>query len=179
MKTKKGEADLITLVIGMIPMILFIVLSGYILVENPVKTDLSTQIQFEEARFESMMALNHILVYNDTLERINNYSEFPADSNNVRNVIEQDIDESTSYLSDALVRPNPRSQRTNRRTNPRSQQETSTDSGRKFSVNITMPEEDKISVNSSSILGGVVSSEANIASPKTDPIKLEVILSRG
>lgn len=154
MKNLKGEVDLITLVFGMVPMVLFIVLSAYIMVENPVQTDLGNQISFEEARFESMMALSHVLAYNDTLERINNYSEFPEQPNTVQSTIEDDINNSTEYLTDALL-------------------------SRRYMVNVTMPEEDNISISTPNTDGAFISSELNVASPKTEPITVEVILDRG
>ncbi len=174
MNFEKGEVDLITLVIGIIPMILFIILSAYILVENPVQTDLGTQINFEEARFETTMALIHVLTFNDTMERINSYSEFPAEPDNVSSTIESDIYNSTSYLVNAFsVREVPhnadREIDYNRR-NPRA---------RRFMVNVTMPEEDNISVSTPNTNGAFLTAKANIASPKTDPITVEVVLDRG
>lgn len=174
MKAKKGEVDLITLVVGIVPMILFIILSAYILVENPVQTDLGTQINFEEARFESTMALSHVLVFNDTLERINNYSEFPDNPNNVESIIESDIYNSTTYLVNAYgirdVVHNSEQDTDYNERNP---------FARRFMVNVTMPEEDNISVSTPNTYGAFLSAEANIASPKPDPITIEVVLDRG
>jgi len=203
MKNQKGEVDLITLVVGMIPMILFIILSGYLLVENPIQTDLGTQISFEESRFESLMALSHVLVYNDTMERINRYSEFPDDSDDIKTIIESDINDSTSYIADTTedgasdTSTSTRGRSTATRgsrsgttgsSTTRSSRRGSTDrsttntlsdlSNRRFMMNVTMPEEDNISVSTPNTNGAFVSSELNIASPKTDPITIEVILDR-
>lgn len=179
MKTEKGEVDLITLVVGITPMILFIILSGYILVENPVETDLSNQITFQEAHFESMMALSHILVYNDTLERINNYSEFPEDPANVEAIIESDINDSTSYISDTIREDRVGDTPREGSSRPRIEDIFIDNMGREFMVNVTMPEEDNISVSTPDTGGAFIASKANIASPKPDPITVMVVLNRG
>lgn len=200
MKIRKGDVDLITLVVGMVPMILFIILSGYILVENPVETDLGNQISFEEGQFESIMALSHVLVYNDTMERINRYSEFPADPDNMKEIIHDDINESTSYIGDTSEETqNEQTSDTSRGRTGRNTGRTTTRGGRtsyrgrtgrnvdnslsdwmdrKFMVNVTMPEEDNISVSTPDTSGAFISSKAHIASPKPEPITVKVVLDR-
>lgn len=86
---RKGKVDLITLAIGMIPMMLFLFIGGYTVIENQVQTDLDVQMDFTKNNFESLMALNHVLKHGDNYRDIHEY----AKTGNGKSTIEDNIDQ--------------------------------------------------------------------------------------
>lgn len=163
---RKGRVEVITLAIGMIPMTLMIVLSGYLITET-VDTDLQAQMDLKYAEFESLMALSHVLNYKNTSKDINRYSEFPDNPSSLRGGINTQIEESTEYLDITNQNIDPMD------ANPY----LAYLNDRRFMVNVTVPEKDDLSTSSSDTSRVFIQAKTSVASPQPEPVTVSVMLN--
>ncbi|MFB6292549.1 MAG: hypothetical protein ABEI58_04110 [Candidatus Nanohaloarchaea archaeon] len=149
-RDRKGDIDFVTLAVAMVPMVLFLVLSGQILVEHSVRTDLQAQMEFQDTNLESIVALGQTLGYNDLQGQMQEYVAFPEDESQMQSNIESNLTEALGYIEAR---------------------------DRQYKFVFDTPRGDSIEVQTSSTGRTYVDTGAYIASPKTGPASVKLTIS--